>query len=211
MSQVEIRTALELAVEAMPGVIPSANIVSSDGSSPSVFTTSTAHGFTTGLNVAVSNHTTLTGNYFVTVLSATTFKLADTRTKTSVATPAGTGGVVKPLLTAWENVAFVALNNVPYQKVNFVFADPVDISMGDSYYQELGYMQITLYYPQQTGPGAAMSRAELIRKTFPRGSSFSNNGITAKVHRTARISQGTPTDESYIVIVKVPFYADIIQ
>lgn len=207
MSQLSIRAALEIALQNMVGIIPSTNIVSS---SNSIFLTGSPHNLLSGMDVKIADHTTKTsGNYFAVVLTATTFSLKDKVTLQSVVIPAGVGGTVTAQLTAWENVGFEPLNGVPYQKVNFIFARPDNVTMGDAFYRERGFMQITLYYPQKTGPVAAMSRAELIRKTYPRGASFSNNGFTVHIDRTAEIMPGMPTDESYIVIVRVPFYADI--
>lgn len=207
MSQLSIRAALEIALQDMVGIIPFTNIVSS---SNSIFLTGSPHRLLSNMDIKVDNHTTKTsGNYFAVVLSATTFSLKDKVTLQSVVIPAGVGGTVTAQLTAWENVGFEPLNGVPYQKVNFVFAKPNDITMGAGMYRERGFMQITLYYPQKTGPVAAMSRAELIRNTYPRGASFSNSGIVAHIDCTPEILPGIPTDESYIVIVRVPFYADI--
>lgn len=212
MSQLAIRAALEVALQSIVGIIPAVSILSSNGAATSIFSASLPHGLSSGIDVRVANHSTLSsGSYFVVALSATTFSLINKISNLPISVAAGTGGTVSAQLTAWENVGFVPLNFVPYQKVNFVFARPDNVTMGDNFYRERGYMQITLYYPTQKGPYAAMSRAELIRSTFPRGSSFSNTGIVAHIDRTAEIMPGMPTDESYIVIVRVPFYADIIS
>lgn len=206
MSQLSIRAALEIALNNIAGIIPSVGIVSSNGSS---FTTDADHLLQDGLNVKIAAHSTFTGSKMVKVTGARSFSLVDSVTNLAFTVPAGVGGTVTAQLTAWENISIVPLNSVPYQKVNFVFARPEDVTMGGGYYRERAYMQVTLYYPLQKGPGAAMSRAELIRKTFPRGASFSNNGIVVHIDRTSEIMPGAPTDESYIVIVRVPFYADI--
>lgn len=207
MSQLAIRAALELALQATPVLIAPANIVSSSGS---VFLTAAPHNLQSGIDVKVADHTSMvSGRGFADVLSPTTFGLKDKVSKQIVVISNGIGGTVTAQLIAWENVSFIPLNGVPYQKVNFVFSRPDNITMGDAFYRERGYMQICLYYPQKTGPVAAMSRAELIRKTYPRGASFSNNGFTVHIDRTAEILPGVPEDESYIVYVRVPFYADI--
>jgi hypothetical protein len=206
MSQLAIRAAIELALDAMPGLAPSSDILSFDGS---VVKTTQPHGLITGVNVRITNNTALEGSYTADVLSLDTFRLRDTVLAGSVVKGATTGGKVVPQLTAWENVAFNPIAQIPWQKINFVFARPDEFTMGQEYYREQGFLQVTLYYPPLQGPGAAMSRAELIRKTFPRGSSFSKDGITVHVSRTAEIMSGMPTDEHYVVVVRVPFYADI--
>jgi hypothetical protein len=206
MSQLAIRAALELALRAMTEIIPPISILSSTNS---VFLTSAPHLLTSEIDVKIAGHSTLNRSALVVVNSSTTFSLKDSLTNSAIVLANGTGGTVTAQLTAWENVSFKALNSVPYQKVNFVFARPENPTKGDAFYREIGFLQVTLYYPQQEGPFAALSRAELIRSTFPRGSSFSNNGIIVNIDRTAEIMPGMPTDESYVMIVRVPFYANI--
>lgn len=111
------------------------------------------------------------------------------------------------LATAWENVAFKPVTGQPYQRVSILFAEPGNEEYGPNY-QELGYMQITLFYPHETGAGAAMARAELIRQTFKRGASFVNAGLTVVVSRTPEVMPAYNDGERFAVPVKVRFYAN---
>lgn len=209
MSQLEIRAALETALQNMEGMIPAANIVSSSGG---VFVTDVPHGLASNMDVMITGHSTLAkGSFFVQVMSSTSFSLVNKLSRSSVVIQDGTGGTVLAQLTAWENVGFDPVMNYPYQKVNFIFAAPEEPTMGDLFYRERGFMQITLYYPVQKGPFAAMSRAELIRRTYPRGASFSSNGIVVNIVSTTQIYQGTTSDEIYSIYVRVPFYANIFS
>lgn len=206
MSQLAIRAALELALQGVTAIIPAATILSSTNS---VFTTSAPHQLLSGMDVKIVGNSVLNRSAIAVVNSTTTFSLKDSLTGSAITFANSIGGTVTAQLTAWENVSFVPQNAVPYQKVNFVFARPENPTKGDGFYREIGFLQVTLYYPLQKGPYAAMSRAELFRTTFPRGSSFSNNGIVVNIDRTPEIMPGMPTDESYIVIVRIPFYANI--
>jgi hypothetical protein len=114
------------------------------------------------------------------------------------------------LPTAWDNGMFEPpMQDQPWQKANFIFGPPDEFTMGQEFYRESGMLQLTLCYPLGEGANDALSRAELIRKTFPRGASFSNEGITVHVAKTAYIMDGYPTDENYVIVVRIPFYADI--
>ena len=113
------------------------------------------------------------------------------------------------LATAWENVAFtVPVISTPYQKVNLLLATPENREFGSTY-QEQGIYQISLFYPLQTGVSDALTRAELIRSTFLRGSSFTNSGVTVKITRTPEISAGTIEGDRWFIPVKIRFSAFI--
>jgi hypothetical protein len=111
------------------------------------------------------------------------------------------------IATAWENTKFSPVVEQPYQRVSILFAEPGNEEYGVNY-QELGYMQITLFYPHETGSQAAMARAELIRQTFKRGSSFVNSGLTVVVSRTPEVMPAYNDGERFAVPVKIRFYAN---
>lgn len=210
MSLVKIRAAIETALAAMPGIIPAATITSSSSGNPCIFTTSTAHGLVAGLTVTIANHTQLTGTYFVVPISATTFSLKALLDGSAVGSSAsGSGGTVLANLIAWENTAFVPTPRVPYMMVNLMPAQPDNPMLGDGFYREIGIYQIALIYPVQIGSAAIMTRAELIRSTFPRGASFSNSGIVVNIDRTPEIRTPEIFNESYRLAVRIRYRADI--
>lgn len=113
------------------------------------------------------------------------------------------------VLTAYENVNFTPPGAAtPYQYAHVMFARPDNQVMGREY-QELGYLQVRLMYPAQTGPGAAAARAELLRSTFYRGASFVKDGVTVIISDTPEILPGSIEDGRYAVIVKIRFYSHI--
>lgn len=114
------------------------------------------------------------------------------------------------LLTAFPNRKFnpPALS-VAWQKFNVVFARPEEQTAGTGFYREIGFLQATLFYPIGEDEGAALERAELVRNSFPKGSSLAKDGITVHFNNVGQIMEGPPTDENYVVIVRVPFYADV--
>ena len=113
------------------------------------------------------------------------------------------------LATSWENQNFTppALST-PYQVVNVLFAKPDNTAFGQPY-QELGFMQVKLMYPVGAGTAAVNARAELIRSTFTRGTSFTSGGITTMILSTPEIQPGNAEDGRFAVVVSIPFFANI--
>jgi hypothetical protein len=211
---VKIRAALEVALAAMGELIPSVAILKSTAGNPAVITTSVPHGLKTDVSVNLVDHSvaTLNGTYLINVLSPNSFSLRNRVTETAIAsTASGTGGVCKPNLTAWDNVSFKPVPGLPYQKVNLLFAEPDDITMGAGYYRDHGFMQVSLYYPIYLGTLGITSRADLIRSTFSRGTSFEHDGVTVKILRTPMVMTGLPVDESYAIPIRIQFQADIFK
>ena len=127
--------------------------------------------------------------------------------KVRTALEAAISAMTPALQTAYENVPFTPTHGTPYQRVNVLFAEPGNQEYGANY-QELGFMQITLFYPLETGTGAANARAELIRQTFKRGSSFQNGGLSVVIERTPEIRPGANDGSFYILPVRARFYCN---
>lgn len=206
---IKIRAALETALAAMPGIIPSVGIATS---SAGVFQTSAPHKLQPGVHVTIAGHTGVNGTYRTgDVPAEDKFTLEDIVTDAFVDST-GTGGSVAAELTAWENMDFPALaNRVPYQEVYLMPAKPEDVTMGTGYRREYGIFQVTLVYPLQVGTRKAFERAELIRQTFPRGASFSNGDIVVHIDNTPEILRGWNEDDSYRVAVRVYYYANVFN
>lgn len=107
----------------------------------------------------------------------------------------------------FENTNFVPVNNVAYIATNMMFSEPDDLGFMDSPYNQLGYMQVTLFYPTNKGPGAAETLAEGIRIWFARGSSFTTDGISVIIEKTPEVSGGSIEENAYVVRVYVRFRA----
>lgn len=113
--------------------------------------------------------------------------------------------------TVKPNITFNPVPGIPYQKVNTIFARPEEPTAGSDFYREVGTLQVTLFYPLLQGEGPAMSRAELIRNAFPKGSSVITNSIEIHFDSVAQIIDGVPSNENFVVIVRIPFYANIFS
>lgn len=222
MSLVKIRAALETAYNAMDNVVLASDIIGSSTGAPAIFVCSQPHNLAAdatkykapSVNVSIAGHVgsnpDLNGSYIVVPQDAMTFSLLNIITKAAINTNAGgSGGTVRANLTAWENISFPTNNPFPWERVNLIFAKPENPSYGGIMWRELGFMQVTLNYPISRGSASAMSRADLIRSTFPRGASFSNGGVVVNIMETAEIRNATIVDENYVVPVRIPFKADI--
>jgi len=112
------------------------------------------------------------------------------------------------LPTAFENVAFQPpAADTPYQRAWVLFAEPDNPEMGSGF-RDLGYLQVTLQYPLQKGTADANARANLLRTTFRKNTSFTNSGVVVTISRTPAIGNGVVDADRWAVPVKIPFHAN---
>lgn len=214
MTPLAIRGALQDALNAMPGLVPSVVIANSTPGSVTSFTTVVPHGMVSEIAATIEGHSVaaLNDSYFLTVTGPSSFTLRDLLTQNPIGSAAaGVGGVLNANLTAWEGVAFQPVAGVPYQKVNFVRAAPENPTFGGGHSREIGFLQVTLYYPNAVGTLDMDTRAELIKSAFPRGSSFIKDGVTVNIPRTPSILSGAPQVERQVLLVRIPYWADIFN
>ena len=211
MSTVNIRIALETALDAIAPIVPVATISTSSVAAATVITTAAAHGFITGTPVSISGHTgstpSLNRSFTVVVISPTKFSLLDNKVPVA-ATVGGTGGTVAHIPTCKENVSYSSATGMPWQSVQVQFAQPDNPEFG-SHYFAIGFMQVNVCYPLQAGIGAAATRAELIASTFKRGNSYAANGTTVHITRTPQVMAGYPTSSDFVIPVRVQFRAEV--
>lgn len=117
---------------------------------------------------------------------------------------ANAGGIA----IAYENGLYEPVSGTPYQSAYLLTAEPDNIEIGEAY-TERGIFQVNLQYPLNAGPGAAETRAKAIRAAFPRGASFTADGITTHIERTPEIGPGRVEEDRYFKPVKVRFYAHV--
>lgn len=203
MSVVKIKSALEVALDAMSGMMA---ITSSSVAAQTVITTAFPHGLSTNDEIAIVGHSgstpSISGRYLITSISANTFSIPVT------VTVAGTGGGFTA--TSFENRAFkTPAPSTPYQRVWFMDFMTDNPSFGDGFHRIETYLQIDLYYPTGYGTKSIDTRAELIKSTFKRGASFSYSGVTVIIGKTPEIGAGMVEGDRYKKIVKITYWADI--
>lgn len=121
-----------------------------------------------------------------------------------------TPGYLGDANTQWENTLLAPTEGQPYQRVNFLFADPINPEMG-GYAIENGFMQITLMYPLTKGAGDAMTYAQSIRDFFNKGLPLTASGANVVINRTPTIAPGAIDGDRYSVPVKIRFYASNVS
>jgi Bacteriophage related domain of unknown function len=115
-----------------------------------------------------------------------------------------------PLIkTVEEDQVYTPEKDVPYQQIHINFAKPANPTLGDGYYRERGYLQLTLRYPHNKGAGAIEDQTELLKQWFPRGLSLTANGVTTVIYETPDVSKAPSEGDRTIRIVKIPFWAEI--
>jgi hypothetical protein len=106
--------------------------------------------------------------------------------------------------TVFENAEYTPVVGTPYQRVFFLFTNPDNEYIGRRFNQR-GYMQVILSYPELVGSATAQSRAEAIRSKFKSGQKYS----TVSIDRTPKIGDGDSQDGRYVLPVFVNFFQHI--
>lgn len=107
-----------------------------------------------------------------------------------------------------ENEDYTTIPGTPYQRAQMLFATPANPTL-NGFYRELGFLQVTLYYPLKTGSGAAITQAETIREAFPNGRSFVTGKVTTIIGGTPIILPSSIDEDRYACPVRVPFYSNV--
>lgn len=113
------------------------------------------------------------------------------------------------LATAYENVPYTPVTGTPYQRVQLIPARPENPTIGDDYFREVGFFQITLFYPLNTGRGAAQARAAAIKSHFKRATRMTANGQTIRVPTTPTVAPALQENDRYIIPVTIEYYSEI--
>lgn len=117
-------------------------------------------------------------------------------------------GMAPALATSWQNVPFIPVTGTPYQRATLLLAEPDNREFGASF-QEQGFLQVDLCYPQSVGSNAVEARAELLRDTFKRGATFINGGITTTISATPELASAYNDGDRFVRPVKIRFHAYI--
>ena len=116
-------------------------------------------------------------------------------------------GISPALATAWENVPFTPAQGTPYQAVYIMPAESAELGH-KSTMEYNGMVQISLFYPQNTGTSAAMARAKLITDLFYRSADFVSGGVRVYIKKSWQ-GQGRNDGDRYMLPVKIYYKAYI--
>lgn len=107
------------------------------------------------------------------------------------------------LATAYENIVFTPVTGVPYQRINMLVNRPVDHALTMDVTEERGIFQVSLFYPQGTGRGAAQARADLIKALFKPPLALINGAVKVELVKTVHVGGGMPDGDRWMVPVSI--------
>lgn len=107
------------------------------------------------------------------------------------------------LATAYENTVFTPVTGIPYQRINMLVNRPVDHALTMDVTEERGIFQVSLFYPQGTGRGAAQARAELIKALFKPPLALINGAVKVELVKTVHVGGGMPDGDRWMVPVSI--------
>ena len=119
--------------------------------------------------------------------------------------------ITPAISTAYENVNFVPVAGVPYQRVLVITDKTVNPVLGSDYYREEGVLQVFLAYPMNQGSASALGRAELIQKHFKRGTTLTEGSVQINFFRTGTIQGSLTTNDRLIVPITIPYTAEVFS
>lgn len=111
--------------------------------------------------------------------------------------------------TAFENVTFQPVAGQPFQRVNFMPAEPASESIGCKLVEHSGLFQVSLRYPAGGGRGAAQVRAEAVRSQFKSPMTLTEGAVNVHINKPARISAGYQDGDRWVVPVTISWHAYI--
>lgn len=113
------------------------------------------------------------------------------------------------LATSFEAIEFNPPVDLMYQRCQFLIMPPDDSSFPTGYYRERVQMQVFVADTLGHGTTAANERAELIRSTFFRGLSYTENSIHIRVLETPKIQSAFVSQDRVIVPVMIDLNCDV--
>lgn len=107
------------------------------------------------------------------------------------------------MATAYENASFTPVTGTPYQRISMLVNRPVDHAVTMDVTEQRGIFQVSLFYPQGTGRGAAQARAELITALFKPPLTLTNGAVKVEINKTVHIGGGMPDGDRWMVPVSI--------
>jgi len=111
--------------------------------------------------------------------------------------------------TAYEGTTFNPTAGTMYQRVQYLIRPPTDPTRGTGYHRENIQMQIFVATENNKGTGAAITRAELIRNHFAKGTYLYEAPCHIHVLRTPQIGSAVATSDRLIVPVLIEVTGEV--
>jgi hypothetical protein len=110
--------------------------------------------------------------------------------------------------TAWEGVSFTPPDTI-YQRVQFTIQSPDDPVLGTGFYRERMTMQVFVVGAANKGTSEVISRAELVRNHFKKGTVFTEDGVHIHVLRTPQVAGTSIASDRIICPVLIELVAEV--
>lgn len=110
--------------------------------------------------------------------------------------------------TAFENLAFTPIQSKPYQQVRLIPLPSENPTLGDGYYRDVGFFQVTLSYPKGVGRGGIADQADKIKAYFKRGTTLVEGQDKIIIDRTPQVSSVYINDTRAEVNVRIQYYCE---
>lgn len=111
--------------------------------------------------------------------------------------------------TAFEGVSFEPPSTM-YQRVQLAIDDPTDPVLGTGYYREELQFQIFITDAPNNGTAAALTRAQLTRDQFKKGTVFEEGGFRISILSTPKISSTAQIGNRTIVPVLIDVVTEVL-
>lgn len=115
-----------------------------------------------------------------------------------------------PLPTAYEGVSFVAPAGL-YLRTQFVLLPPDDPVIGAGFYRERMVFQVFVCDLLNIGTTNALTKAELIRSLFSKGTAMQESGNNIFVYETPQISGSAITNSRLVVPVLINLAVEVFS
>lgn len=114
-------------------------------------------------------------------------------------------GISPAIATAWENVEYTPVIGIPWQRVNLLTNEPVDYAVTSDVVEQRGLLQVTLYYPRNSGTATVSARAQAIATRFAPVQTLTSGATNVEILSTAHIAAGTTVDDWFVIPVTIPW------
>ena len=111
--------------------------------------------------------------------------------------------------TAFEGVSFEPPSTM-YQRVQLAIKDPTDPVLGTGYYREEIQFQIFITDAPNNGTSAALTRAQLTRDQFKKGTVLEESGFRISILSTPKVGSTAQIGNRTIVPVLVDVITEVL-
>lgn len=112
--------------------------------------------------------------------------------------------------TAFENAPFRPVTGVPYQQVWLMPGQTQAPTLpAGGLKREVGFLQVSLFYPENEGSANAAARAEAIKAQFPHGLVLTEGAVRLTVDLPPYTSRGFQDGGRYVLPLTIPYRADV--